>query len=237
MTTEVQVKDVLPVRSRISWGAILAGTMTAIAVYFLLVVLGIAIGATISYRTGETDFSMGAAIWAIITLMLALFAGGCVASQCTVGESKSESVIYGTVLWGTMFTMLVWLTATGFKVGFGDVLATASSGRLSQISAQSDYEQYLRAQGISEEGLRQHRRDYPNDFASGDNQSTVATFAQDPRTVSAAWWTFGGILLSMLAAISGALTGAGPTFTLAHFGFRSLVIGHHNRPGQARTAV
>jgi len=36
MATEVQVKDVVPVRSRISWGAILAGTMTAIAIYFLL---------------------------------------------------------------------------------------------------------------------------------------------------------------------------------------------------------
>src|SRR5437588_647167 len=105
MTTEVQVKDLVPVRSRVSWGAILAGVMTAVAVYFLLAFLGVAIGATVIQRTGTTDIGLtGPAIWAIISLMLALFAGGCVTSQCTVGESKTESVIYGVVLWGTMFS-------------------------------------------------------------------------------------------------------------------------------------
>jgi len=33
-------------------------------------------------------------------------------------------------------------------------------------------------------------------------------------------------LLSLLAAISGALTGAGPNFSLAAFGFRSLLVTH-----------
>src|SRR5438270_277621 len=110
MANEVQVQDLLPVRSRVSWGAILAGVMTSIALYFLLSVLGVAIGATVTYRNGDVaDISLAAAIWAIITLMLSLFAGGCVASQCTVGETKGESVIYGVVLWGTMFSLLVGL--------------------------------------------------------------------------------------------------------------------------------
>ena len=41
MANEVQVQDLLPVRSRVSWGAILAGVMTSIALYFLLSVLGV----------------------------------------------------------------------------------------------------------------------------------------------------------------------------------------------------
>jgi hypothetical protein len=35
--------------------------------------------------------------------------------------------------------------------------------------------------------------------------------ATDPRTRSAAWWTFGGVLISMLASIAGSYVGAGPT--------------------------
>src|SRR5947209_20375475 len=122
MTTEVQVKDVVGVRSRISWGAILGGVATSVAVFFLLSVLGTAIGATILYRQGETDISTGAAIWAIITLVLALFAGGCVASQCTVGETKDEAVMYGVILWGTIFTLLLALMATRVSVGFVGVM-------------------------------------------------------------------------------------------------------------------
>src|SRR4051794_17483289 len=94
MTTEVQVKDVAGVRSRVSWGAILGGAMTAMAVFVLLSVLGTAIGATVLYRQGDADLQTGAAIWAVMTLILALFCGGCVASQCTAGETKEESVIY-----------------------------------------------------------------------------------------------------------------------------------------------
>jgi len=36
MANEVQVKDLVPVRSRVSWGAIMAGAMTAFAVYSCL---------------------------------------------------------------------------------------------------------------------------------------------------------------------------------------------------------
>jgi len=229
---EVQVKDVLPVRSRISWGAVLAGAMTAVTVYFLLTFLGVAIGATVVQRTGDLGIA-GPAIWAVISLMLALFCGGCVTSQCTVGESKMESVIYGVVLWGTMFSLLLALAATRFNVGFGDVLNAATNNQLVQVQGEmSKAEQYYRFHGVDDAGIAYMRTQHPEEF--GDLQS----MAQDPRTVQAAWWTFGGILLSMLAAIAGALTGAGPNFTLAAFGFRSMLWTHqHTHAGQQRTAV
>jgi ABC-type transport system involved in multi-copper enzyme maturation permease subunit len=214
MATEVSVKDVAGVRSRVSWGAILGGAMTAIAVFFLLSVLGTAIGASILYRQGETDISMGAAIWAVITLILALFCGGCVVSQCTAGETREESVIYGVILWGTLFTMLVALLATRVNVGFVNVMST-TLGTTQTVSTAAPNTQ-VRA----EDAAAQQARD----------------LAHDQRTVTAAWWTFGGILLSMLAAISGALTGAGPNFRLAKLGFRPLWTTHH-QPGTPRTAV
>lgn len=36
----VDVEDVVPVQSRISWGAILAGSALALALYFLFTLLG-----------------------------------------------------------------------------------------------------------------------------------------------------------------------------------------------------
>jgi len=191
---------------------------------------------TISHRTGETDFSMGAPIWAIITLMIALFCGGCVASQCTTGESKSESVIYGVVLWGTMFSLLVWLMVSSINIGFVGVMGVANSNRLIPAPGRmDDTEQFWRANGMTDEGIRELRHDYPLAFSTGATSVSSQDLVPDSRTVSAAWWTFGGILLSMLAAISGALTGAGPTFTLV--GFRTMLVPNHHHTGQARTAV
>ena len=243
MTTEVQLKDVAGVRSRVSWGAILGGAMTSIAVFFLLSVLGTAIGATVLYRAGDTDISMGAAIWAVITMVLALFCGGCVASQCTAGENKEESIMYGVMLWGTIFTILLFLTATGMNAGFAGVMG-ASIGSNQAASSGQLTEQQLRTAGVSDEAIRNLRKDHANSFRAdnvqqqGENaQEKAREIAQSPRTVSAAWWTFGGILLSMLAAISGSLTGAGPNFRLVNLGFNRVLANDHGRPGTARTAV
>jgi hypothetical protein len=237
MATEVQVKDVAGVRSRVSWGAILGGTMAAVAVFFLLSVLGTAIGATVLYRSGDTDISLGAAIWAVITMVLALFSGGCVASQCTAGETKEESVMYGVIMWGTIFTMLVALMATRINIGFVDVMrVTVGSTQTSPTLASTATEKQLRDQNFTAEQIAWLKSNHPG-FVQAGNVQTVQDIAQDQRTVTAAWWTFGGILLSMLAAISGALTGAGPTFRLVNLGWHSVLATHHHQPGAPRTAV
>src|SRR4051794_19332307 len=84
-TTAPRASDVLSVRSRVSWGAIAAGAMVSLAIYFLLTLLGTALGLELLVR-GRTDFDVagrghvsletGAAIFAIFTLLLAMFFGG-----------------------------------------------------------------------------------------------------------------------------------------------------------------
>jgi hypothetical protein len=44
--------------------------------------------------------------------------------------------------------------------------------------------------------------------------------AQDPRK-AAAWWTFTGIVLSMAAAVGGAVLGAGPNLVITSFRIRA----------------
>ena len=86
----------------------MAGAVTALSVYLLFGALGVALGLSVQDRVTETQLGVGVAIWGVLTLLIALFLGGWVTSQCTVGENKSEAVIYGVILWGVVFTMLLW---------------------------------------------------------------------------------------------------------------------------------
>jgi hypothetical protein len=203
----VQTKDVLPVRSRVSWGAVFAGAVVALAVYLLLSMLGVALGLTLTSQNsvGERELNVGAAIWAIVTTLLALFLGGWVTSQCTVGENKSEAIIYGVLLWGVFFAVMLWMLGSGVRVGFNTVVGLANTPVARAVTERVTDED-LRAWGLDNEQIAKARRNM------ADRMKEVA---EDPRMAAAAWWALGGIFLSMIAAICGAVLGAGPNLWLA----------------------
>jgi len=217
MATTVNVartEDLLPVHSRVSWGAIFAGAMVALALYLLFSVLGTAIGLTVSRNVEANELGAGAAIYAILVNLIALFVGGWVTSQCAVGENKLEAVVYGVILWGVVFSILLWLMVSGVRIGFNAVMSEASSP--SQISAAQATPEGLRS-SISTPAPGQGA---PPAGAGAAPPPDIRAMANDPRTVAAAWWTFGGILLSMLAAVGGALAGSGPNLIV-----RRVVVG------------
>ena len=125
---DVGVEDVLPVGSRISWGAILAGAVLALALYFLLTLLGAAIGLSVSDDASAGELGTGAAIWAVLVTALCLFVGGYAASHFTVGEDKVEAAVYGALVWAVVFAMLLWLMASGVRAGFGAMVGVATAG-------------------------------------------------------------------------------------------------------------
>lgn len=225
----VQTQDLLPVRSRVSWAAILAGAVTALAVYLLLSTLGVALGFSVSGRVGDEELGIGVATWAIISTLVSLFLGGMVASQCTVGENKMEAVIYGLIVWGVVFAMLLWLMAGGIRIGFNAVMGVASSPGNSVLAARLT-DRDLEAAGFRQEEIAQRRAEFDRLRASLTDE--VRNAAQDPRAAKAAWWTFGGLLLSMLAAIAGSLTGSGPTLAIADVRIRQTIMGLVRPHGQ-----
>jgi hypothetical protein len=125
--------DLLAVRSRVSWPAIAAGAMIATAVYFVLTLFGVALGIEVAVRGATTHLGAGAAIYSILTLLLAMFFGGWATSRLAVGESKLEAVLYGVILWGTLFLGLVWLFSAGIRTGFGAMVGLSSGA--SSLSA------------------------------------------------------------------------------------------------------
>lgn len=227
-TSSVQTEDLVPVRSRISWGAIVAGSVLALALYFLLTLFGGAIGFTISGSTTSQTLGIAAAVWAVLVTAVCLFIGGFVASQLTVGENKTEAMMYGLLVWAVVFAMLLWLMATGVRVGFNAMVGVATSGSAvanatAQNTTQEDWEAVARRAGFSQQqvdDVKQKAKDAPaqakqaiDDPATRQRAEAVAHDAGEAAT-KVTWYTFLGTLVSMLAAAAGGYVGAGPTFRI-----------------------
>jgi uncharacterized membrane protein len=213
----VRVEDLLPVRSRVSWGAIFAGAVVALALYFLLTLLGGAVGLSVGDRVRPQQLATGAAVWAVLVTVLSLFVGGYVTSQCSVGENKFESVLYGVILWGVLFGMLLWLMASGVRSGFNAVVGMSQAGHAvaGDVSAQ-DWEAAARKAGVPQERLDEWRAKAPDAaerarLAAEDQQNQQAAADAVTRVT---WWAFLGTVVSMLAAVAGSYVGAGPRFRL-----------------------
>ena len=125
-TPSLKATDLLAVKSRVSWGAIGAGAMVALAVYFFLTLLGLAIGLELaSRRPVDQGLGIGAAVYSVFTLLFAMFLGGWATSRLAVGETKLEAVLYGVILWGVLFLGMFWLIGAGVRVGFGALVSGA----------------------------------------------------------------------------------------------------------------
>lgn len=219
----VETHDLLPVHSRVSWGAIFAGTVVALAINLLLSMLGVALGLSIIGQLGDRELGIGALVYVLVITQIALFVGGWVTSQCTVGENKMEAVVYGVLMWGTVFAVLMGLLAGGVRVGVNSVMGVMNSPLAAQAANLSDAD--LRAAGFTDEQVANFRSQF--DRLRNDPQAVsqdLRTTAQDSRAVQAAWWSFGGMLLSMLVAVGGALCGSGPTFQFLGLNFRSFMM-------------
>lgn len=222
----VEAEDLLPVKSRVSWGAIFAGAVLALALAFLFSLLGGAVGLSIRHRVNDNAFNTAAAIWAVLSTVVSLFVGGWAATKLAVGENKTEAGIYGLLLWGTTFAMLLGLMGMGVNSAFGSLATLAGAGRVAQVdsaetpvgrfTADRDWEARAREAGVEQaqidkikENARQATR------AAADLATDPAT--QDAalsRLTQASWWTFAGTLLSMVAAVGGSMVGSGPSFRI-----------------------
>lgn len=90
--------------SRMSWGAVLAGTAVAVAASLLLGLLGVAIGAsalpvTREAAEGATAVGVGTGIWMVINMLLSMGLGGYVAGRLAGTFSHLDSELHGLTVW------------------------------------------------------------------------------------------------------------------------------------------
>ncbi len=201
--------DVMSVGTRVSWGAVFAGVVVALAVYLTLNLLAFAIGISTVDQMSIRTFAVSAAAVSTFCLLVALFLGGYVASTSTVGEQKSESMTYGVLVWAMMLLILL---GAGSSLGVGYFAGARDIGRTSDSSAT--------AESMKQElNLTDQQADR---YTAVLQKSQGLSVKVSP--VGLARWTFGGVVLSILAAVGGSLAGAGPTLVLKRLNGRRVVI-------------
>jgi hypothetical protein len=214
---EVGVEDLVPVRSRVSWAAVLAGSMIALAVYLVLTLFAGAIGLSLTDVNVRSDtWTTVAVVAAVFCMIAALFVGGWVTTQLSVGENKTEAVIHGVLTWGVVFAITVWLVGMGVKTGYNAMVGAAYVSRTSNepATANQDWRTVAYRAGVPAEDIRKIDQNF--------NVENMSNQARDPANQQAAidtaekvtWWTLIGTLLAIASAVGGALVGAGPTFRL-----------------------
>lgn len=238
----VQPEDLVSVRTRISWGAIVAGSVLALALYFLLTLLGGAIGLSVGDKVDPRALGVGAAVYAIAITALCLFIGGIAASQLTAGENKREAAMYGLMVWAVVFAMLLWLMASGVRAGFNAMVGvatttSAAANAAGQNTTQEDWEAVARRAGFTDEQINSTRERVKNLPAEGRealnnpaNKAKAEQVAHDvgDATTRVTWYTFLGTLISMLAAAAGGYVGAGPTFRLFNVPVARTAVAHRS---------
>ena len=98
--------------TRMSWGAIFAGTVTTLALWGLLYTLGLALGlSSINPQDAQSAKSSGifTGIWGILSPLIALFVGGIVAGRTAGVQPRAVGGIHGLVMWGLTMLVGVWL--------------------------------------------------------------------------------------------------------------------------------
>lgn len=153
--------------NRLSWGAIIGGTVAALGLSALLYSLGLALG--LSSIDPENPASVRPSgiftgIWSLVAALVALFVGGYVAARGAGSASKSSGALHGLVMWGLTVVSGLWLigniasAVVSGAAGFGRAAARAVGGaepaqmaeRLGITSEDvvAPVNQRLRAQGL-----------------------------------------------------------------------------------------
>jgi hypothetical protein len=238
----------------VSWGGVWGGVLIGMGLLMLLTALGLALGVSaVDPNSDSQSLGTPAAIWAAISLLLALYVGGMASTRIGAIFDKTTGMFEGTLVWVLSLLLIVYLAGSGiglvaggaFKLVGGATQAIGSmmTGGTPQLSESNMNQivQHLRdpqtsrmlasATGMPEQQVRTNlaqiadkadaAKDNPAQAAAQVRQS-VQDMIQKARTdgtltqaadkakgvaTKTAWITFAALVLSLLAAVLGAMTG------------------------------
>lgn len=103
---------------RVAWGGVWCGFLVAIGIFILLSVLGLAIGVSAAdVGPGEDGnargLGIGAAIWSGLTLLIALFVGGMVATRAGMVYDRAAGMMEGVLIWVLSILALIYMAGSG----------------------------------------------------------------------------------------------------------------------------
>ncbi len=197
-------------RSRVRWGAVLAGVVVAMVMQVLLGLLGLAIGFNIMNPADPnfnyTGLGIGSGFWLFLVAIISGFAGGWVASSLANISVRLDGLIHGVLAWGVFMLMAVYLIGTGMGSILGGAFNLTSSALLggSRVAASAIERQGVAAVREQVEAATQQR---PQPTAQERQQQRQAAEEATSRAAGATWTAFFVALLSLVASGLGGLVG------------------------------
>jgi hypothetical protein len=113
--------------ARISWAGVWSGFLIGLGVLMLLSTLGLAIGiSTADIGPGEGSdaraLGIGAAIWAGLSVLIALFLAGTIASRVSMVVDRTVAMTHGALVWVLTMLGILYLAGAGVGLGMSGVL-------------------------------------------------------------------------------------------------------------------
>ena len=116
--TDAYISDPIrhPLHTLISWPAVIAGAIVAVAVGAMLNLLGVALGASAfnPYEFGGGDasgFTAAAGMWMAFANAIALFVGGAVASRAAKYADHHQGALHGLAVWALAFLLAITIAS------------------------------------------------------------------------------------------------------------------------------
>jgi hypothetical protein len=103
---------------RVAWSSVWSGFLIAVGAFLLLTVLGLAIGISAADVTPGSDgnakgLGFGAAVWSGVTLLIALFLGGLVATRTGMVYDRAVGMTEGVLVWVLSILALIYMAGSG----------------------------------------------------------------------------------------------------------------------------
>jgi hypothetical protein len=241
---------------KVSWGSVFAGVLVAVGLLFLLGALGLAIGisATDPGQTEASTLGAGAGIWTGLSLLVALFVGGMVATGTGAITDGTTGFVEGALVWVVSMLLMVYLASSSVSMiagiasrvvgGATQVASSVMQGGGASVDTSGSVEQIVQrlkdpktaqqiasATGMQQSEVQQslsgtaqrveQNRNDPTKAAAeakagmselmqkAKSSGALEQKAEEvqPQASRAAWMTFGALVLSLLAAVIGAMIG------------------------------
>ncbi|QXT39239.1 hypothetical protein [Gymnodinialimonas ceratoperidinii] len=177
---------------RTAWGAIIAGSVVGLAVFFMLALLGMGIGLTAIEVDSSNPFGVvptASPIWLFISQFVALGVGGYVAGRLAGVLHVAGSILHGAAVWGVATLAAAWLAVSAGAGLFnmagaalntaGSAISTTASGVGDAASAVIPDDVNLPDLAVSQIGME----DLPDPVAARlrENGITPANFQEEAR--------------------------------------------------------
>jgi hypothetical protein len=130
VTPEEDVRTILI--NRVSWGAVLAGVVLALATQLILNLIGLGIGASTLDPAGggspsASSFSIGAGIWWIFSGIVSALVGGYAAGRLAGQPKESSGGWHGLTAWALSVLLMFALLTTAVGATLGGAFWTLAS--------------------------------------------------------------------------------------------------------------